>query len=61
MSERISWETCPRCGSPAALGWAPSAASARRSDGEELPVEFDCTAGCTLNAAELRTLADRRQ
>lgn len=34
-SERITWETCPRCGLTAAVGWL---------DG--VPVEFDCTAGC---------------
>jgi hypothetical protein len=34
-SEGITWETCPRCGLTAAVGWL---------DG--VPVEFDCTAGC---------------
>ncbi|SFO04070.1 hypothetical protein SAMN05660359_01143 [Geodermatophilus obscurus] len=34
-SEHITWETCPRCGLTAAVGWL---------DG--VPVEFDCTAGC---------------
>jgi hypothetical protein len=45
MSERVTWEACPRCGSPAAVGWArvPMAADA---PGECRPVEFDCVAGC---------------
>jgi hypothetical protein len=34
-SERITWETCPRCGLTAAVGWLGG-----------VPVEFDCTAGC---------------
>jgi hypothetical protein len=27
---------------------------------EDEPVEFDCTAGCELNAADYRRLAQRR-
>lgn len=42
MSERITWETCPRCGLTAAVGWL---------DG--VPVEFDCTAGCAPTEQDL--------
>ena len=44
MSERVTWETCPECRRPAAVGWV---------DGD--PVEFDCPRECTLPAGELRT------
>jgi hypothetical protein len=43
MSERVTWETCPECRRPAAVGWV---------DGN--PVEFDCPRECTLPMAELR-------
>lgn len=42
MSERITWTTCPHCGGPAAIGWL-----------QERPIEFDCTAGCTVTDREL--------
>src|SRR4051812_49878200 len=45
VSERITWETCPRCGLTAAVGWL---------DG--VPVEFDCTAGCALTGQHLARL-----
>jgi hypothetical protein len=41
-SERITWETCPRCGLTAAVGWL---------DG--VPVEVDCTAGCAPTEQDL--------
>ena len=43
MSERVTWETCPECRRPAAVGWV---------DGD--PVQFDCPRECTLSAGELR-------
>jgi hypothetical protein len=43
VSERVTWETCPGCRRPAAVGWM---------DGD--PVEFDCPRECTLSAGELR-------
>ena len=43
VSERVTWETCPECRRPAAVGWV---------DGD--PVEFDCPQECTLTAGELR-------
>lgn len=48
MSERVTWERCPRCGGPAAVGWDTVA----RANGEppvEVPVEYDCAAGCRLD------------
>jgi hypothetical protein len=44
-SEGITWETCPRCGLTAAVGWL---------DG--LPVQFDCTAGCVPTERDVRQL-----
>jgi hypothetical protein len=49
MSDRITWEVCPGCGRTAAVGWL-----------DDQPVEFDCTAGCRLTAAQFRDLAHRR-
>jgi len=48
MSERVTWDPCPRCGRLAAVGWAriPGAAGA---PGVCRPVEFDCTAGCQVD------------
>jgi hypothetical protein len=41
----ITWETCPLCGLTAAVGWL-----------DAVPVEFDCTAGCTSREAHLASL-----
>jgi hypothetical protein len=49
MSERVTWERCPVCGRTAAVGWI-----------DDVPVEFDCTAGCRLPTAELPDFADPR-
>jgi hypothetical protein len=52
MSERVTWEACPRCGDLAAVGWSP----VRRIAGapcEHRPVEFDCRAGCQVELGEL--------
>jgi hypothetical protein len=48
MSERVTWEACPRCGCLAAVGWAriPGTGSAQRNC---RPVEFDCIAGCPVD------------
>ncbi|SMO77857.1 hypothetical protein SAMN06273567_104135 [Geodermatophilus aquaeductus] len=43
MSERVTWETCPGCRRPAAVGWL---------DGD--PVEFDCPRECPVPAGGLR-------
>jgi hypothetical protein len=48
MSERISWENCPTCGSPAAVGWTTVLWVAGESR-EEGPIEFDCPSGCHLS------------
>ena len=45
-SERITWEECPSCRRPAAVGWH-----------DELIVEFDCPNGCGLTGAQTRALA----
>ena len=49
-SDRVTWETCPGCGRPAAVGWRNGS-----------PVEFDCPAGCRISQAQLRAFADRRR
>src|SRR5438445_11830388 len=41
-SERVTWEDCPNCGRPAAVGWL---------NGH--PIEFDCPAGCSLNKVQV--------
>ena len=48
MSERVTWEVCPRCGGVAAVGWAlvPGIDGAA---GECGPVEFDCSSGCQIS------------
>ena len=45
-SERVTWEDCPICQRPAAVGWM---------DGQA--VEFDCPGGCGVTTAEVRALA----
>ena len=40
--ERVTWETCPRCGLSAAVGWLDGAL-----------VAVDCPSGCQLTAADL--------
>ena len=52
MTEWVTWIDCPRCGAPAAVGWR----TRTRADGAaagEIPVEFDCSVGCRLDAGEL--------
>jgi hypothetical protein len=50
MSERVTWETCPACGRPAAVGWF---------DGD--PVEFDCPRGCSLPTREMTAVFTPRR
>ena len=38
MSERVTWESCPRCGARAAVGWV-----------DETVAEVDCTMECELS------------
>ena len=40
--ERVSWETCPRCGLSAAVGWRDGAL-----------IAVDCPSGCRLTATDL--------
>jgi hypothetical protein len=47
MSERVTWEVCPRCGCAAAVGWARLPGAGGAPDGC-VPVEFDCLAGCEV-------------
>ena len=47
--ERVTWETCPRCGSSAAVGWR---------DGTL--VEADCPSGCRLTAADVAWRGPKR-
>ena len=52
MSDRITWEHCPVCGSTAAVGWA----CVSTPDGHTVqtgPIEFDCPTGCHLSELEL--------
>ena len=48
-SEWVTWEDCPHCRRPAAVGWM---------DGQ--PTEFDCPRGCRLSAEQIHALAARR-
>jgi hypothetical protein len=48
-SDRITWEICPVCGRPAAVGWLDVEAA-----------EFDCTAGCLPSIAQVRELCAGR-
>jgi hypothetical protein len=48
-SERVTWEDCPDCRRPAAVGWV-----------DERPVEFDCPRGCRLSVELVRALAAGR-
>jgi hypothetical protein len=47
-SERISWEDCPICRRPAAVGWPGGQ-----------PVEFDCPRGCRPSGEQVRALGLR--
>jgi hypothetical protein len=55
VSDRVTWERCPRCRGRAAVGWAV----VPRSPGQpaaEVPVEFDCAAGCSVSWGALLRL-----
>jgi len=56
VSERITWETCPKCGTEAALGWIRCVDA---NAGVEVPGEFDCPSGCLLTADELAAFAQQ--
>jgi hypothetical protein len=49
-SERVTWEDCPSCQRPAAVGWVNGQA-----------VEFDCPGGCSVTLAQLQTVATRHR
>lgn len=55
MSERVTWEPCPGCSRRAAVGWAVGPGNAAVPDGD-VPVEFDCPAGCAVDRRELHRL-----
>jgi hypothetical protein len=44
-TERVTWEDCPNCRKPAAVGW---------SSGR--PIGFDCPHGCRLSAGQVEGL-----
>lgn len=50
MSDSVTWETCPNCHRPAAVGWQNGMA-----------VEFDCPAGCSITRDQVRAFADQRR
>jgi hypothetical protein len=47
VSERVSWEVCPRCGRLAAVGWVAVPGGDGAPCGSR-PVEFDCPTGCQV-------------
>jgi hypothetical protein len=49
-SERVTWENCPSCQRPAAVGWM---------DGQA--VEFDCPSGCSPTSAQVQAIAARHR
>ncbi len=49
MSERITWETCPRCGTLAALAWR----------GGTL-VDVDCPGECAITSVDFDRRTPRR-
>jgi hypothetical protein len=49
-SERVTWENCPSCQRPAAVGWMEGRA-----------VEFDCPGGCSPSPAQVRAIAARHR
>ena len=53
MSDRITWQPCPRCGSRSAVGWE-SVPGVDGDPAHDVPVEFDCMRGCPLDRADLR-------
>ena len=55
MSDRVTWERCPRCGGRAAVGWVAVPGTVTEP-AEEVPVEFDCAAGCSVSWGALLRL-----
>lgn len=53
MSERVTWEQCPRCRKTAAVGWV-TIDSTDDTEAEEVAEEYDCPSGCRLDPDELR-------
>ena len=53
MSDRITWQPCPRCGSRSAVGWV-FVPGADGGPAHDVPVEFDCMRGCRPDRADLR-------
>jgi hypothetical protein len=57
VSDRVTWELCPRCGAIAAVGWSAATAAG----GEPAPdalAEYDCPTGCRPSSAELLHLTE---
>jgi hypothetical protein len=57
VSERVTWEACPCCSGPAAVGWTRVHLVA--GPPRETPVEFDCPRGCQPTPGELSRLIGR--
>jgi hypothetical protein len=49
MSDQVTWETCPGCGGPAAVGWQDGSVT-----------EFDCSRGCVLTEEQRAVVRGRR-
>ena len=45
MSEKVTWEKCPGCAGPVALGWVGHTVT-----------EIDCAAGCELTESHRESL-----
>jgi hypothetical protein len=57
MSDQVTWEACPDCGTSAAVGWT----KVREITGPSvvwMPAEFDCPTGCHLTEDERWTAFD---
>jgi hypothetical protein len=55
VSDRVTWERCPRCAGRAAIGWVGVPGTGTEAAGE-VPVEFDCAAGCSVSWGALLRL-----
>jgi hypothetical protein len=53
MSDRVTWEGCPICGEPAAVGWVTLVGRDAGAASED-PMEFDCPSRCDLTVDEMR-------
>lgn len=47
-NERVTWEDCPVCGRPAAVGWV-----------DKQLVELDCPRGCRVSEQQIQVFRAR--